>query len=136
LQAQAKQLGLTNLHFVPEVTNEEKRTIMRAAYGFVFPSHMPSEAFGIVLAEAAQQGTPMITCEIGTGTSYVNLAGQTGLVVPPSDSLSFGQALDTFWQQPEQVAQWGRNALARYEKHFKAETMAQRYLGAYRDLLS
>jgi rhamnosyl/mannosyltransferase len=136
LQAQAKQLGLTNLHFVPEVTNEEKRTIMRAAYGFVFPSHMPSEAFGIVLVEAAQQGTPMITCEIGTGTSYVNLAGQTGLVVPPSDSVSFGQALDTFWQQPEQVAQLGRHALARYEEHFKAETMALRYLGAYRDLIS
>ena len=50
--------------------------------------------------------------------------------------MSFGQALDTFWQQPEQVAQWGRNALARYEEHFKAETMAQSYMGAYRDLLS
>jgi glycosyltransferase involved in cell wall biosynthesis len=56
LVAQAKQLGLTKLHFVPEVTNDEKRSLMRAAYGFVFPSHMPSEAFGIVLAEAAQQG--------------------------------------------------------------------------------
>ncbi len=135
LQAQAKQLGLTNLHFVPEVTNEEKRAMMRAAYGFVFPSHMSSEAFGIVLAEAAQQGTPMITCEIGTGTSYVNLADQTGLVVPPSDPVCFGQALDTFWQKPEQVAQWGRNALTRYEENFKAETMAQRYIGAYRDLI-
>ena len=135
LKAQARQLGLTNLHFVPEVTNEEKRSLMRAAYGFVFPSHMPSEAFGIVLAEAAQQGTPMITCEIGTGTSYVNLDGQTGLVVPPSDSVSFGQALDIFWQQPEQVKVWGRNALARYTENFMAETMAQRYIGAYRELL-
>jgi rhamnosyl/mannosyltransferase len=96
---------------------------------------MPSEAFGIVLAEAAQQGTPMITCEIGTGTSYVNLADQTGLVVPPSDPVRFGQALDTFWQQPEQVAQWGRNALARYEENFKAETMALRFVETYQDLL-
>jgi rhamnosyl/mannosyltransferase len=136
LVAQAKQLGLTNLHFVPEVTNDEKRSLMRAAYGFVFPSHMPSEAFGIVLAEAAQQGTPMITCEIGTGTSYVNLDGVTGLVVPPSDAASFGQALDTFWQQPEQVQVWGQQALVRYQETFQAETMAQKYMAAYGELLA
>ncbi len=135
LQAQARQLGLTNLHFVAEVSNEEKRTLMRAAYGFVFPSHMPSEAFGIVLAEAAQQGTPMITCEIGTGTSYVSLADQTGLVVPPSDAVRFGEALDVFWTQPGQVAQWGRSALARYEQNFTAEKMAEHYMQAYRELL-
>ena len=136
LVAQAKKLGLINLHFVPEVTNEEKRSLMRAAYGFVFPSHMASEAFGIVLAEAAQQGTPMITCEIGTGTSYVNKDGVTGLVVPPSDAQRFGQALDTFWQQPEQVQAWGLQALARYQDKFKAETMAQKYMAAYRELLA
>ena len=135
LKQQAKELGLTNLHFVPEVNNEEKRTLMRAAYGFVFPSHMPSEAFGIVLAEAAQQGLPMISCEIGTGTSYVNLADETGLVVPPSDAVAFGQALDTFWNQPEQVEVWVRGALKRYEENFKAETMARRYMGAYGDVL-
>jgi rhamnosyl/mannosyltransferase len=136
LKQQAKELGLTNLHFVPEVNNEEKRTLMRAAYGFVFPSHMPSEAFGIVLGEAAQQGLPMISCEIGTGTSYVNLADETGLVVPPSDSVAFGQALDVFWNQPEQVAVWGRAALKRYDGNFKAETMARRYMGAYGEVLS
>jgi rhamnosyl/mannosyltransferase len=135
LQTQARQLGLTNLHFVPEVSNEEKRSLMRAAYGFVFPSHMPSEAFGIVLAEAAQQGLPMITCEIGTGTSYVNLDDVTGLVVPPSDAEQFGLALDMFWERPEQVAIWGQQALSRYEENFKAETMAERYMGVYQELL-
>ncbi len=101
----------------------------------MFPSHMPSEAFGIVLAEAAQQGLPMISCEIGTGTSYVNLDGETGLVVSPSDSVAFGQALDVFWNEPEQVEVWGRGALQRYEENFKAETMAERYMGAYGEVL-
>ena len=76
-------------------------------------------------------GIEMISCEIGTGTSYVNLDGETGLVVPPSDSVAFGQALDVFWNQPEQVEAWGRSALKRYEENFKAETMARRYMGAY-----
>jgi len=135
LVAQARQLGLTKLHFLPEVTNIEKRSIMRAAYSFVLPSHLQSEAFGIVLAEAAQQGTPMITCEIGTGTSYVNLDGVTGIVVPPSDAHSLGQALDTFWNNPAMAARWGEAALARYTGNFRADAMTEHYLSCYRELL-
>ena len=78
----------------------------------------------------------MISCEIGTGTSYVNLDGETGLVVPPSDSVAFGQALDVFWNEPEQVGVWGRGALSRYEGNFKAEDMAERYMGAYGEVWS
>jgi glycosyltransferase involved in cell wall biosynthesis len=131
LKAQVSAAGLQNIHFIAEVNELEKRSIMRAAYGFVFPSHLPSEAFGIALVEAAQQGTPMITCEIGTGTSYVNLHDETGLVVAPSDPLAFGAALDVFWQSPDQVKTWGFNAINRYEKNFRAETMAESYLNTY-----
>ena len=136
LASQARALGLTNLHFLPEVTNTEKRSTMRAAYGFVLPSHLPSEAFGIVLAEAAQQGTPMITCEIGTGTSYVNNDGTTGIVVPSSDSTALGQALDTFWSNPAKVARWGQGALEHYNRTFRAEDMTAKYVDCYRELLA
>ena len=30
-------------------------------------------------------GKPMISSEIGTGTTYINVHRETGLVVPPSD---------------------------------------------------
>ena len=53
----------------------------------------------------------MITCEIGTGTSYVNKQGETGLVAPPSAAIAFGQAMDTFWHDPQQVASWREGAL-------------------------
>jgi len=135
LKAQAANLKLKNLHFVDDVTNEEKRHIMRAAYGFVFPSHLRSEAFGIVLAEAAQQGTPMITCEIGTGTSYVNQHEETGLVVEPNDAKSFGDALDIFWNQPDKVESWGRGALKRYHDNFTAKSMSKKYLDCYDALI-
>ena len=46
------------------------------------------------------------------------------------------QALDTFWQQPEQVQVWGQQALVRYQETFKAETMAQKYMAAYGELLA
>ena len=135
LRAQAKALGLKNLHFIPEVNDVEKRSLMRAAYGFVFPSHLPSEAFGIVLTEAAQQGLPMISCEIGTGTSYVNQDNQTGLVVAPSDPTAFREALDIFWENPEKTKRWGEGALKRYQENFRAETMAERYVETYKSVL-
>ena len=135
LKAQAKALGLKNLHFILEVNDAEKRSLMRAAYGFVFPSHLPSEAFGIVLIEAAQQGLPMISCEIGTGTSYVNQDQQTGLVVAPSDPVAFRAALDIFWKNPEKTQQWGEGALKRYQENFRAHTMAEHYVETYESVL-
>ena len=48
---------------------------------FVLPSIFKSEAFGIVLLEAMANGIPLISTELGTGTSYVNSDGETGYVV-------------------------------------------------------
>lgn len=135
LKAQAVAAGLKNLHFLPEVSVEQKPSLMRAAYGFVFPSHLSSEAFGIVLVEAAQQGTPMISCELGTGTSYVNQHERTGLVVPPSDANAFGEAMDIFWKHPEKVSVWGDHALKHFDDNFKAEVMAKEYLAVYQSVL-
>jgi glycosyltransferase involved in cell wall biosynthesis len=135
LHAQAAAAGLKNLYFLPDISSEKKSSLMRAAYGFVLPSHLSSEAFGIVLAESAQQGTPMISCELGTGTSYVNQHQRTGLVVPPSDPEALGAALDTFWQNPDKVRVWGEAALQHFNNHFKAEVMAKEYAAIYHSLL-
>jgi rhamnosyl/mannosyltransferase len=135
LRAQVDAAGLKNLYFLPDISSEKKASLMRAAYGFVLPSHLSSEAFGIVLAESSQQGTPMISCELGTGTSYVNQHQRTGLVVPPSDPEALGAALDTFWQNPDKVRVWGEAALQHFNKHFKAEVMAKEYAAIYQALL-
>jgi rhamnosyl/mannosyltransferase len=59
----------------------------------------------------------LISSEIGTGTSYINLHNHTGLVVPPSDPL----ALRTLWDNPWLVAQMGQRAEQRYRQLFTAE---------------
>jgi len=87
------------------------------------------------LVEAAQQGTPMISCELGTGTTYVNQHERTGLVVRPSDAEAFDSAMDTFWQHPEKVRVWGECALHHFDQHFKAEVMAKEYLAIYQSVL-
>jgi rhamnosyl/mannosyltransferase len=134
LKAQAAQLGLRNIHFLGHLPNEEKVALLKLCYGVLFPSHLRSEAFGISLLEGAMYGKPMISSEIGTGTTFINIADETGLVVPPSDPLALRQAMQFLWEHPAQAAEMGRRAEERYWKHFTAEQMVRSYVDLYGDL--
>lgn len=135
LKAQAAQLGLRNIHFLGQLSDEDKVTLLTLCYGVVFPSHLRSEAFGISLLEGAMYGKPMISSEIGTGTTFINIGNVTGLVVPPTDSVALRQAMRYLWQHPEEAADMGRRAEERYWKHFTAEQMVKSYVDLYGDLM-
>jgi len=134
LKAQAVQLGLRNIHFLGLLSDEDKTALLTLCYGVIFPSHLRSEAFGISLLEGAMYGKPMISSEIGTGTTFINIADETGLVVPPSDPLALRQAMQFLWEHPEQASEMGRNAEERYWKYFTADQMVESYVDLYREL--
>jgi rhamnosyl/mannosyltransferase len=135
LKAQAAQLGLRNIHFLGQLPDEDKVALLTLCYGIVFPSHLRSEAFGISLLEGAMYGKPMISSEIGTGTTFINIGNVTGLVVPPTDAVALRQAMRYLWQHPEEAADMGRRAEERYWKHFTAEQMVKSYVDLYGDLV-
>lgn len=134
LRKQARQLGLGRVRFVGRVDDDEKMALLAASAGMVFPSHLASESFGVSLLEAAMLGKPMISCEVGTGTSYVNRHGETGWVVPPSDPEALHQAMLDLTHHPEQAERWGQAARQRFEALFTGATMGQQYAELYRDL--
>ena len=136
LKAQAERLGLKHVTFVGPVGEEDKIALLTLCHAVVFPSHLRSEAFGISLLEAAMYGKPMISCEIGTGTSYINLDGETGLVVPPDDAPAFGAAMRTLWDDPALALAMGRRAEARYQALFTSERMAANYTALYQDVVA
>jgi glycosyltransferase involved in cell wall biosynthesis len=80
--------------FVGDLSDAELDREYRSARALVLPSVDRSEAFGIVLAEALSRGTPCISTEVGTATSWVNLHGQSGLVVDPSDPEALGRTME------------------------------------------
>jgi Glycosyltransferase len=59
----------------------------------VLPSVERTEAFGIVGLEALAAGLPLITTELGTGTSYYNRDGSTGVIVTPGRPDEIAQAI-------------------------------------------
>jgi len=135
LKAQSAELGMANVHFLGGLPDADKVALLRLCTGFVFPSHLRSESFGISLLEAAMYGKPMISCEIATGTSFINLEGITGRVVAPGDAQALGQAMTQLWNSPELAELWGCNARARYLQVFSVNDMAGAYSDLYDELL-
>lgn len=135
LKAQAARLGLKHLMFAGALDEADKAALLSLCYGLVFPSHLRSEAFGISLLEGAMYGKPMISCEIGTGTTYINRDGETGLAVPPSDPAALRAAMQTLWNDTEMARRMGVRAEQRYHELFTSEGMAANYTDLYKELV-
>lgn len=87
------------------------------------------------LVEAAMCARPMVSCEIGTGTSFINLDGVTGWTVPPQDPDALRDALHKLQEHPETAATMGNAARRRFEDLFTAQKMVRAYRDAYCELV-
>ena len=134
LKMQAQQLNLRNTHFLGALPDKDKYTLLELCFSVVLPSHLRSEAFGITLVEGAMYGKPLISSEIGTGTTYVNIDHETGLVVPPANPTALRAAMVTLWNNPQLASHLGANARVRYEQLFTVNKMVRRYAEIYRSL--
>jgi rhamnosyl/mannosyltransferase len=131
LRETASAEGLANVHFAGSVSDEDKMALLHLSRAFVFPSHLRSEAFGMSLLEAAMCSRAMVCCEIGTGTSYINVDGVTGIVVPPEDPDALRSALQRLMDDAPLAARMGNAARARLDETFSAQAMARAYHQLY-----
>jgi len=135
IRLEAENLGVRNVKFVGPVNEMDKAALLSLCRAFVFPSHLRSESFGISLLEAAMFSKPMITCEIGTGTTYVNLNRKTGLSVPPADPAALGSAMRQLWSDDSLVASYGAEARKRFNLLFTRKKMCDQYYQIYSRLI-
>ncbi|WP_038903355.1 glycosyltransferase family 4 protein [Dickeya zeae] len=136
LKSQAISLGLKNTHFVGALSDEDKCALFELCYGVVFPSHLRSEAYGMTLVEAAMYGKPMISCEIGTGTTYINQDQVTGITVPPADPAALKNALMMLWMDLEKSQEMGKLAKQRFSENFTADHMVNNYMNLYKRVIA
>lgn len=136
LKSQAQRLGVENIHFPGALEDSDKSALLQLCTCLVFPSHLRSEAFGISLLEGALYSKPLISSEIGTGTTFINIDRVTGLVVPPSDPVALRRAMDEIWHNPDLAMRYGAAASARFESLFTADKMIESYTKLYKSLLN
>jgi glycosyltransferase involved in cell wall biosynthesis len=135
LLALKEKFKLNNLFFLGSLDDENKNAVLTLSSGLILPSHLRSEAFGLSLLEGAMFGKPLISCEILTGTSYINQDGVTGWVAQPEDKISLQNVLTQWYQNPEKSLEFGKNARARYQELFQASKMVQNYLDLYNKMI-
>ena len=134
LLAQARRLRLDNVSFTGYVSDEEKVALLSLCRSVVFPSYLRTEAFGVALLEGAMYGKALISTEAGSGTSHVNIGGETGLVVAPGSAPALRQAMDRIHACPEMAGAMGRRARQRFDQLFTGNLMGERYDAIYRSL--
>jgi glycosyltransferase involved in cell wall biosynthesis len=129
LRAQAQALGVAGrVHFLGDVAEADLPGLYQAADVFVLPSSRRSEAYGIALLEAMAAGVAVISTELGTGTSWLNRHGETGLVVPPCDPVTLAAALRELLTDEERrrhLAEAAQTRAAAFDlKHQVAQVLA------------
>lgn len=133
----ARGLGLGDrVRFAGSVSDDDLPAYYRASRVFVLPSTQPAETWGAVQIEAMASGVPCVCTELGTGTSYVNGHGDTGLVVPPADPHALAEAISQLLGDEPLRARMGAAAEARARAEFSQMAMVDRTLELYERLLA
>jgi rhamnosyl/mannosyltransferase len=136
LVAQAAGLGVAErVHFLGDVPDADLPALYHAADVFVMPAHLRAEALGLVQIQALASGVPCVSTELGTGTSFANRHGETGLVVPPSDPAALAQAINTLLADPGMRQRMGSAGKQRVAALFTRERMLAGNEAVYRDVL-
>ncbi len=135
LLSKAKREGIRNVLFFGYLPDIDKVALLSLCKALVFPSHMRAEAFGVSLLEGAMFGKPLISCDIGTGCSYINLDNVTGRVVKPGDAKSLRDAMLWINTHPDECTKMGRKAQQRFERLFTADVTTPQYISLYSDVL-
>ena len=132
LRNQANQLGIGDkLHFLGFV--DDIFSFLHAIDVNVLTSH--SESFPYVLLEGARMKKPTVSTHVG-GIGDLLKPGETGCLAEPGDPASVAQHLMAMLSDPGQATQLGHNLFTYAREHFSKESMKQRHLAIYRDVLA
>ena len=112
------------LGFVPE---RELAALYKAASVFAYPSLR--EGFGLPVAEAMAQGTPVVT---SSGTSTEEVAGGAAVLVDPFDVAAITRGIRAALDARDELAELGRARVT----ELTWEATAERTVAVYREALA
>ena len=121
-----------NIKLYEKINEEEKTKLIKESIGLILPSIDRREAYGLVLLEAASQKVPLISTEINTGSSFININKKTGLTFKPGNVRQLNKCIMIIKNNKKIRRYFGLNAYIRYKKIFTLEKMIKSYVNFYK----
>lgn len=122
--------------FITDADDQQLKQLLESCKALVFPSTMPSEAFGLVQIEAMSYGKPVINTMLASGVPWVARHMKEGLTVKPDDVFELQTAIIRLMTDHELFARLSAGALARYKARFTSAVFLASTDTCYRDLLA
>lgn len=136
LQKQIKAEGLeTKVSLLGRVPQEKLPELFASCSVFCLSSIWKTEAFGIVQIEAMSCGKPVVaTCIPGSGVSWVNEHGCSGLNVEPCDAKELADAIMQITSDPGTYQRFCKGAKERFRAMFTKQAMIEKCIEIYNKL--
>jgi len=133
LTQQIQSLNLSDkVKLLGFVSNTHLEALFASCDCFCLPSIERTEAFGVVLLEAMRYQKPIIASDLkDSGMSWVVQNGKTGRLVPPNDSQTLAQVLQTCQTQIDQRINWGQQGYQRLQQQFALPAIAKKIQNLY-----
>jgi glycosyltransferase involved in cell wall biosynthesis len=135
LECRAEALGVADrTEFPGWVAADQLPNVLDRSTIVLVPSRGGVELFGLVAAEAALAGRPVVAARTG-GLSEVVLDGQTGIVIPVDDVKAMADAITQLLRDRELATRLGSNAAESARSRFGMERFIASYDDLYREVL-
>lgn len=131
----ARELGVDDrVSFTGFLDDEQMIAHLHAADVYVLPSHLSAEAYGLSQIEAMAAGLPVVCCDLPTGVPFVNVHGETGLVVPPASDTALAEAIAELLSNQSRRLRMAEAAWRRAHEEFSVDRMISRLVDVYAGL--
>jgi len=128
LQAQAAQLSLPNLTFMPPVAKNGMREVMAAAdacLAILMPLELYKTTYPNKVFDYMAAGRPVVLAIDGVIREVVE-AAEAGLSVPPGDPAALANAVRCLAADPQSARRMGASGRAYIEHNFNREQLAEK----------
>lgn len=138
LKQLTKSLGISeNITFLGGVSLGVLGQELRKTDLLCLPSIERTEAFGVVLMEAASVGVPALVSDVkGSGMSWVVKNEETGVVVKANDVGAIAKTLARIALTPELLADWGKQSAEEFAHRFDINEVSNSVVSLYKQALN
>lgn len=119
------------------VDDEDLGMYYNACDVFCLPSIEKSEAFGVVQIEAMSLGKPIVATNIeGSGTSWVNKNGYSGINVEIKNPDMLADAIQCICACPNEYLKYSAQAMSHFNDNFTRDKMVNEIVRLYHSIYS